>query len=260
MDGGMFMRFSSKLVGAFLALSLFTVCPKVGQAEEAEEAEKALTLDNSVAFLTDYMFRGFNLYDGTSIQPTTTLSFDTGFGVISGNLWMHLSAEGDRQAEKFTELDETISYAYTFGSLTAKTGFLWYTYPNSDDDINDTSEFFAGLSLDDSEMSPFSLSPSLTYYRDYREFLTSYFELTLSHEIETDAVGKGFNVTPYVTLGFNDGGAVYEDDGLEFIATGVSFAATLGDISLTPSLNYSFEIDDATTNEFWVSVAFGYSL
>jgi len=250
------MRQIAKCIWIFLGLTLFLY----PGSSKAEDSDKPLKLDSSVSFVSDYMFRGFNLYDGIGIQPTSTLSYDTGFGVISGNLWMHLSAEGDRQEEKFTELDETVSYAYTFGPVTAKTGFLWYTYPDSDDDINDTSEFFAGLALDDSELSPFSLSPSLTYYRDYREFLTSYFELTLSHAIETDAVGKGFNVTPYVTLGFNSGGAVYEDDGLEFISTGVSFTTSLGDISVTPSLSYSFKIDDATTNEFWVSTTFGYSL
>ena len=249
----------SRYTRALLILASL-VCVSLPTAARAED-DSPLTLDTSVAFVSDYMFRGFNLCDGVGIQPTATLSYDTGFGTLSGGLWMHLSAEGDRQAEKFTEIDENVAYAYDFGDLTAKAGFIWYTYPDEDDDINDTTEVTAGVTFDDSEYSPFALNPSLTFYHDFRDLNYSYWELTFSHLVETDSLGKGFNMTPYVQFGFAaSADDIYEDDGLSTVTVGSTFATTLGDINVTPGLYYTFEVDDATVNEFWVSLAFGYSI
>ncbi len=249
----------SRFTRALLTIAS-VVCISLPTVARAED-EGPLKLDTSVAVVSDYMFRGYNLYDGIGIQPTATLSYDTGFGVLSGGLWMHLSAEGDRQDEKFTELDETLTYSYTFGALTAKAGFIWYTYPDSGDDINDTTEVTAGLSFDDSEYSPFTLNPTLTFYRDFRDLDYTWWEITVSHLVETDALGKGFNMTPYLQLGFADSADdLYESDGLETMTLGTTFATTLGDINVTPGLYYTFEVDDATVNEFWISVAFGYSI
>ncbi|MFN8390540.1 MAG: TorF family putative porin [Bdellovibrionota bacterium] len=242
-----------------LGLCLALLLPVAARA--ADEPEKPWKIDTAVAFNSDYMFRGQNLYDGISIQPSAGVSYDTGFGTVGASIWMHTSAEGDRQEEKFFELDKTISYAYDFDKLSFKTGFLWYFYPDSSDDINDTSEYYVGLSYDDSEVSPFALNPSLTYYKDYREYDTSYFELTFSHAIETDALGKGFNTTPYVTFGFcGNSDKIYADDGLEFVAIGTSFNLTLGDIAVVPTINYSFKVDDNTVNEFWVGFTLGYTI
>jgi uncharacterized protein (TIGR02001 family) len=246
----------ASLVIALLALA--TLAPEA----RAEEAEKAWSLDTTVGFFSDYMFRGTNLYDGSSIQPATTFSYDTGAGVISANLWMHLSGEGDRQDSKFTELDGMVSYAIDLKPVSLKVGHYWYTYPDSSDTINDTAEFFAGVAFDDSECNSFfTLSPSLTVYQDYRDFDSQYYELGFSHAVETDSLGKGFTATPYVTFGFGTNAEkIYADEqGLMQVTYGVSTELPLGDFTVVPSVNYTHKVDDATVNELWFGGNLNYS-
>ena len=52
------------------ALLMWTVAqsPSPARAEE----ESPFSASASVAFNSDYMFRGFNLYDGMSIQPSAS--------------------------------------------------------------------------------------------------------------------------------------------------------------------------------------------
>lgn len=252
---------------ALLGIGLLASTAPLAHAEDAPAAdataaeEGPLSIDLTASVVTDYMFRGQNLYDGIAIQPYAAVTFDTGVGSIGGSLWMHLPAEGDRQDEKFTELDESLWYEIGLEPVTLKVGHLWYTYPDDSDPIKDTAEFFASVALDDSEWNPVSLAPTLTYYKDYREIDYNIFELGMSHKIETDALGKGFNTTPYVTFGFvSNGDTVYEDDGLAYVNVGTSFELALGDITVVPSLNYTFEVDDNTTNEFWAALNFNYSL
>lgn len=226
----------------------------------AKADESPLTVDLSTSFVTDYMFRGQNLYDGTGIQPSATVTYDTGgYGKLSGNLWMHLSAEGDRQDEKFTELDESITYTLEVADVVGiKLGHLWYTYPKSSDDINDTAEFFGSIYV---LHCPIGLNPVFNIYKDYRDIEYTYYELGFSHTFETDALGKGFNVTPYTTFGFaSNAETVYADNGLETVTVGVSSALTLGDINVTPALSYNFKVDDNTVNEFTAGLTFAYSL
>lgn len=244
------------LIGAAL------ICFSAESAVADEEASKPLTLDTTVGVVSDYMFRGFNLYDGTAIQPAATLTYDTGAGKVAGNLWMHLSAEGDRQAEKFTEIDGTVSYQIELAPATLKVGHIWYTFPDNSDAIVDSAEFFANVVFDDSEFNPlFSVTPSFTVYEDYRAVDGQDDELSFSHLFEPEALGKGFNATPYVTFGFaTNSDKVYDDDsGLMQVTYGVSSELALGDFSVVPSLNYTSKVDDATVNEFWFAGNLNYS-
>ena len=230
--------------------------------EATTEATKPWSVDLTTSFFSDYMWRGFNLYDGASIQPSFTGTYDTGYGEISGNLWLHLSAEGDRQAEKFFEMDETISYAYDFDPLKVTIGHVWYTYPDSDDQIVDSAEVFASLAFDDSKLNEFfSLAPKLTVYQDYRVTDSQYYGLGFSHAFESAALGEGFNITPYVELGFaSNAEKVYSDSGgLVQVSYSVSSTLNLGDIEVIPCLNYTSKVDDATTNEFWFGAGLNYS-
>lgn len=226
------------------------------------KADSPLSFDLCTAFSTDYMFRGQNLYDGTSIQPYGNLIYDTGYGKLTASLWMHLSAEGDRQAEKFTEMDETIFYSVNLtDEVGVKLGHIWYTYPDDNDEINDTNELFVGVSLNDTELSPFPLNPSLTVYKDYRATEYWYYELGFSHEVECKCLGDGFKFTPFATFGFaSNAEKVYSDDGLEHVNIGSSFPTKLGDIAIIPTVSYNFKVDDNTTNEFWFITHFMFSL
>ena len=219
----------------------------------ADGESKPWSVNAATAVFSDYMFRGFNLYDGTSIQPSVGAKYDTGMGTVGGSLWMHLSGEGDRQEEKFTELDETLTYSVAFGPATVQVGNVWYTYPDDTDAIKDSAEVFGVLSVDDSEFnSVFTLTPTLSVYHDYREYDAQYYELGISHPLTPKWLGEGFNVTPFAAFGFaSNAEKVYNDNGLVQITWGLSSTVPLGIFSLTPSVNYTHKIDDATVNELW---------
>lgn len=232
---------------ALIALS----SPTIASAEQ----DRSVTVDTSVAVLTDYMFRGFNLYDGTSIQPSTNLNYKTEVGTFTGGLWFHLPGEGDRQSEKFTELDATLKYAHSIGPVAFTIGNVWYTYPNEgDNEILDTAEMFATVSYDT------LFTPTLSFYHDWDEFDAQYYEFGLSHKLTAETLGEGFNVTPFVAFGFaSSADNVYDDDGLVHVTYGMYSTVSLGDITLTPSVNYTSKVDDATVNEFWAGISFAYS-
>lgn len=242
-----------------LALALLPALALSSSDARAEETS-ALSADLSVGVMSDYMWRGFNLYDGTSIQPSATIEYDTGVGTIGGNLWMHLSAEGDRQDEKFTELDETVYYSIALDPVTIKTGFIWYTYPDSSDDIVDATEYFASLSYAGEDPVGY-LNPVASFYDEFKETDSQYYELNVSHEFEVAALGDGFKLTPYVTLGFaSNADDVFGDNGLVHVTEGINIPLQWGIISVTPSLNYTHKVADSTSNEFWAGLIFGYSL
>ncbi len=233
-------------------------------------SSSALVADNgspvstslSVGMYSDYMWRGFNLFEGASLQPSVTVNYDTGAGILSGNLWAHISAEEDSSsAERFLETDETLSYTIDFSPFTLKLGHIWYTYPDSDDDIEDTAEVFGTVVWDDSKFnSIFPLTPSLSLYYDYDVYDAYYYELSLSHAFTAPSLGEGFNFTPFAAIGFGkDSEKVYADDGLVQATYGVSMNMNLGDVSVVPSFNYTQKQDDRTVDEFWFGTSLTYT-
>ena len=247
-----------KKLAILFAFLLILSMPLAASAEEAEE-ESPLGVTLIADFASDYMFRGLNYFDGTSIQPSLSLTYAlTDADVVGGSVWAHFPGESHRSSEeKFTETDYTLNYEHSFGLVALGLGHVWYVYPDDDDDIVDTAEFFGSLSFDT------VLSPRVSVYEDYREFDTQYYELALSQKIEDNSLGEGFNVTPYINVGFvTNGDTVYDrDSGLVQITTGLASDLKLGNLLLvTPSLNYTFEIDDATVNEFWLKISIGYEL
>ncbi|MCB0351986.1 MAG: hypothetical protein KDD64_00625 [Bdellovibrionales bacterium] len=238
----------AKLILALL-LSLF-----VSLGSTAAE-EKSWSVDTSVGFFSDYMFRGFNLYDGLSIQPTIGASYSFGddLGSLGGTWWAHLPGEGDENGNSDdSEFDYTLSYDNSFGPFGVSTGFIWYTYPDSS--VNATTEYYVSVAYDS------VLNPTVSVYKDFDEFDSEYYELAFSETLEWSALGDGFNVTPFVVFAFaSSAEKVYADDGFVHSTFGVSFDASLGDVTLSPTVNVTQAADDATEDEVWTGVTFGYS-
>ena len=235
----------------FAVLVVLFLTPKL---IKAEEEAKPWHVDTSVSFLSDYMFRGFNLYPGSSIQPSITGGYDTGYGEVSANLWMHISAEGGGtdKPEPFTEIDETLRYTYATEEMAFSVGLAWYTYPDSDDDIASTGEAFASIAFNG------LVNPVFSVYHDYDEFDAQYYELGFSHTFEE--VADGVSLTPYVGFGFaSNSEKLYADDGFVQTTTGLSLSVPVGEVSLVPSVNYTFEADDNAVNQFWFGFAVNYS-
>lgn len=220
--------------------------------EEVTEDGSPFTASLSTSLYSDYMFRGFNLYDGAAIQPSITGAYDTGHGIISGNVFAHFSAEGDRQEEKFTEFDFTIDYTYQLGPVVFNAGHIWYTFPINDQ-LEASEEFFTAIVLDDTKVnSPISLTPTLSFYQDYDVYDYQYYELNLSHKIVSGTEGSQWNVTPYISFGFaSNADKVYADNGFVQSTFGLSTTLKAADLSFIPSLNYTAAADDNAINEFW---------
>ena len=238
------------LIAVFLLSSVITT------SAASEEPASPVSLDSSVSFFSQYMFRGQPLYSGASIEPSLTANYDTGYGTVSANLWMHISGDSSRQSERFTELDETIKYQNVYGPVTFSVGNAWYTYSDYGDgtDIEDSAEVFGSALLD----AP--LSPILTVYHDWRALDSNYYELGFSHEISGLDANES-TLVPFVAFGFaSNSEKIYARDGLEQITTGAALNMTLADVSVVPNVNYSFKVDDNTVNQFWFGMTFGYSL
>ncbi len=230
-------------------------------AETPAEETSALSASASVSLVSDYMFRGFNLYDGTSVQPSAGLSYDTGFGALSGSLWAHISADDDEQVEKFFELDYTLSYSLEFEYLSVEAGHVWYTYPDEDDNLTDSNEIFGSFTLNDEALgSPLPLSPSFSVYHDYRLVNGQYYELGLSHSFDGECTGLGFELSPFIAFGFvSESTPLYQKNGLVQSTFGVSSTVPMGDaLLLGVSLSYTKEFDDYAVDEFWINTSFSW--
>ena len=249
------IRKSVQLVALTLGTALLAGTPADVRADDAS----ALSIDLSTGFMSDYMWRGFNLYDDASIQPSATVEYDTGFGTIGGNLWMHLSAGGTGTADKFTEMDETVYYSIEFAPVTLKTGFVWYTYPDNSDDLTDTVEWLVTASFADDGILG-EINPVVSFYDDFKAYDAQYYELGFSHEFEVAALGEGFKFVPYGTFGFaSNAEEEFGDNGLVQVTEGINIPLTWGVFSVTPGLNYTNKVADNTDNEFWTGINVGYS-
>lgn len=224
--------------------------------------DKPWSVDMSLSLMSDYMFRGQNLYDGASIQPYIAGSYDLGMGSIGVYNWMHISADGSTNVQEFFEMDWGVNYSIDFEPLSFSIGNLWYTYPNKDDDIADTTEGFISVGLDDSGFNDFyTLSPTLTVSKDWDELEYYYYDLKLSHEHTSNMLGDGVTITPYVSFGFSSNSEkVYAENGLVTVSEGIALDVPMGELTLTPTVNYTHGIDDLTNDQFWFGMTVGYSL
>lgn len=226
-------------------------------SENTESSDTTWQWDLDLATYSSYMFRGTRPFDGVSLQPATTIGYNLGegLGTIEGGLWSHIPAESNTEELKFVELDESISYTNNIGIVDFALGTVWYTYFNDDSALDESAEIFASVGFD------VLLNPTASWYYDYRTYYSHYFELGLSHTFEIAALGDGFNLTPFVNFGFDaNGNKVYDrESGIVQASYGVSSEVAMGDITVTPSLTMTSGIDDATVNQFWFGMSFGYS-
>ena len=246
----LFTLFAALFTPAFFAIAEETI-------DEQAECDKPWSVDLQTDFYSAYMFRGQNLFDGASIQPSIVAGYDFGdIGSVGGYVWSHLSADEQVPSEdRYTEIDYSLFYSFEINIVSLEAGLLWYTYPREHDNINDTAEFYGKIALD------LPLNPSLTYFRDYEEFDVDYYQLGISQEVEAPFLGDGFKFTPYLTMGFaSNSEAIYEENGLETITIGATFDTSLGDFGVIPNVHYNFKIDDNTDNQFWFGVTFKYGL
>ena len=213
---------------------------------DQEEKERP-TLSADVAFLSQYIWRGYELSkDSLVIQPSITAAYK-GFSI---NLWGNLDTDlyGYDEA-KWNETDMTVSYDTSFGPVGIGVGYIYYAL----DGLEDTQEFYVSIGGD------ILLAPTLIVYRDIDELHGWYFDLGISHsfdlphEITLDLAGSA---AYYVSD--NDDIVDYDHNLNETTSRFKSFQNGLVSLGLTipfwkyftavPMIAYSFPLGNAADN------------
>ncbi len=159
------------VVIAFVALAGM-VMPGASGAEEKPEA------DFSMSLLSQYNWRGYQLSkDSMVVQPSATVSY-SGF---SANIWGNLDTdlydgrpENLESLDNLNEIDLTFSYSHDFGIVSAEAGYIYYALDQADD----SQEFYFSGTLN------VLLSPTLTIYREFAHYPSTYIVLGVSHSFE----------------------------------------------------------------------------
>lgn len=204
--------------------------------------EEKPTGDLSVAMLSKYVWRGYELSkDSLVIQPSLTASY-RGFGL---NLWGNLDTDQDMalfgtDGNNWNETDMTLSYDNAVGMMSYSVGYIYYALDGADD----TQEVYGSISLDT------ILAPTLTIYRDFDEFPGWYSTLGASHSFqlsETITLDLGGYISYLVvddTSTLADPGdptSEYSDFHDGRISASVSIPVTEY-LTVSPELYYSFAL------------------
>ncbi len=225
----------------FIALAAVLMMSVPAMAED-----DAPTADLSVSFLSQYIWRGYELsQDSLVIQPSATFSYK-GF---SANIWSNLDTDPyDSAMENLNETDWTLSYDYSFDMVSGSVGYIYYDLDGADD----SQELFVSATLDT------LLSPTLTIYREFAHYPSTYVTLEISHSYEFDR-GITLNMSLMGSALFSDDEDAYADpddpkdkysnfhDGkasvsLEIPATAFCSAKGAQYFTITPEINWVFPI------------------
>lgn len=173
------------MVSAFLVGSLFAVEPSVASK---------LSLSNTIAFESQYMFRGHGIADH-SIQASVAGNYELFKGSLYGNVWTGVPV-GNNASSFAHEVDFTIGYKLPMSEkYTLDFGCFHYWYPDNTAGAvaNRTNEFYAGVSY-----NGFCINPAAYLYYDINlETITG----ELSAGYGWDLTKVGFQKTTLDLLG-----------------------------------------------------------
>ncbi|MFH1981567.1 MAG: hypothetical protein ABIL58_06980 [Pseudomonadota bacterium] len=208
------------------------------------ESEERPTTALDVAFLSKYVWRGYELSNGSMVvQPSATIGYK-GFGM---NLWGNLDTDlapkldgnRDRSEPGWTETDMTLSYSNTFGMVNAGAGYIYYGL----DGMDDSQEVYASAGLD------IFLAPTLTLYREVSHTPAWYLQASVSHGIALPRE-MSLNLSASASYYYSDDDAFAEPNnpsekyrdfhsGLLSASLAIPFATYF---TITPNLAYSFPL------------------
>ncbi len=159
----------TKLSAAVLAAGMM-----MGAAAQAEEASGPFTTAGSVAFTSDYLYRGVSQTSNTAaVQGSLSLSHESGFYAV---LWGSSIAFANG-----LELDPSIGFAGSAGDLGYDVGVLQYGYPGASDTLPFT-EVYGSLSYKGGKLG---LAYSDDFFGETGESIYTY----LSYSTEVSGIG-----------------------------------------------------------------------
>jgi hypothetical protein len=207
----------------------------------------------AIGLYSDYVFRGRNLYDDISLQPSVSTSYFLGnLGSLSGNIWSHLPLGGKINSQDIKEVDFTLVHDISFEPLTSSIGHTWFTYFDNEEGPKDTGEFFVAASGNT------ILHPTFSYYYDYRAKEASHYEISLDHSFAIELPKHTIGISPYVGLGFSTrSDPSYDKEGLAYTNYGIAFEVVFSSYRVSPNLSYTQSQDKECDNQFWFGITIG---
>lgn len=230
-----------------------------------------LSLNARIDYVSKYMWRGFDVLNGTpAIQPSLTLNLGrTGYYI---GIWSSIALH--KEWGKWNELDFYIGH---YRSLWEKDWYaldidILYTYvyyPRQDRN-QDTHEIALALKFPKviPAIGPSNLVPYSTLY--YGRSVTGHaddglwIKLGTSYELPVPAVlpwQEKQTLTMYVETFYNDGAQAAEvDPGWSHLETGVTSTFKWREIGFTPGFHYQWSWKDTVNkkNEFWFTFSVSY--
>jgi len=239
------------------------------------QAQEELTGTVDVTYLSQYIWRGFEMWGNQSIiQPSIDLDlYGTGLGL--NVIWKRANTSGYESAE---QLDFTLSYSnslyeYETYATDYQVGWMYYDYPHISSDVADMQEFFATLSWP--EICPEGVVPSYTAIKMWaaqegsaaRNVSGWLHILGLSYDLPVEGLLPD---TPEqilhlsAALVYNDGVSidVPVDRDWSHAVFGVTTGFDLGnDCTFTPGLYYQSSMENTVnpSDEFWCSLGVSYA-
>ena len=243
--------------------------PAAPAAPAAAPEEEKPTGDVSVAVLSQYIWRGYELSrNSIVIQPSMTI----GYKGFTANVWGNMDTKayyagtdaGKSYGSTWNETDYTLSYSKTIGLFNVGAGYIYYGLGALNKDAPkraDSQEIFASVGLNT------LLTPTLTVYKEIGSYRQTYYLLGISHTFElnkaislklaasgsylqgsyADAalfnVGAGYGGYPK----FNSSGQATNDSFSNFhdgnLTVSLPIKATKY-VTVTPTLSYIFPLSD----------------
>jgi hypothetical protein len=212
-------------------------------SSEAVFADGPLAFELTTDFYGKYIWRGQNLSDDPVFQP----GLSAAAGPLTASIWGNMDMTNiNGNAGDFSEVDYSLDYSGSLPdaeSIGYSIGVIYYDFPGTS--VPDTTEIYGGLSLD------VPLSPSVTLYRDVDEAEGTYVSLGIGHSIEKIA-----ELAPDMPLGMDLGASLGwgsssynkyywgpDNSELNDLVLSASFPVALGDLTVSPSLNYVKLVD-----------------
>ena len=245
--------------------------------EDYQDRSNGLDVTGQLGLMSDRMFRGQNLYNGTSVQPQVRSSFKLGEGRIHSRLFGQIGAEGSSPSdpnrapyevtnedgtteqvvptqEGFNELDFELGYLLDFSPAKLDFGHRMYFYSESNERLQDSKEFYAEINFD----VPFYPYIGMAY--DYDAFDGTFYNLGARYPVALGLTDERSILIPFIELGFSSGldngdHPIYDGSGLMYVDLGTrSQLYMTKTVSIEPEVWYNFAVDDATSNELTFGV------
>ena len=212
-------------------LLLALLIPVGARAVTLGDQNISVTADVTAA--SKYIWRGYNLVDDWTLQPSLTFAF--GSSGTTFNIWGSRAFDDDYKTAN--EVDFTLSHSVSFTQEFAMNlGMIGYYYPEIDAPGADaTTEIFLGASY------ACLLNPTATLYYDFDEGDGAYLSMGLSYAYK---IIEELTAKPSLTAGYNFG-QFDKDSGFNDVTPKIAIEYAFGGCAyLTGAYAYVFNCDD----------------